>query len=938
MFSSRILLLPLAACAVLTAQESINNASIAGRVTDPSGEAITATTVTARDTDTNVTATVTTGADGRFRFPYLKVGPYELKAHKTGFADATRDLTLTIGSAFDVPFSLAIAASETTVNVTENSTVLEAARSQIAGTVTQKEIAELPLNGRSFFDAALLVPGVSPTNTASNQLFAETGAAPGQGISIGSQRNFSNSVIVDGLSDNDDASGLTGALYGLDTVEQLQVVTSGGQAEFGRALGGYVNLVTKSGTNTLHGDAYGFLRNTALNASNALLHSALPMTQAQYGASLGGPVVHDRTFYFANFEQRELNQSGLVTIAPANVAAINARLAGLGYPGSQVATGIYPNPVHITNFLGKVDHHFSEKDQLTARYSLYHVTSLNSRGAGGLNAATSSANLDDTDQVVAVSNVYSVSSRAVNESRGEFWYSGLDAMPSDPVGPAVAISGVATFGTLSGSPTGRHNKLAQVVDNFSYQAGPHALRAGVEYIYNDDTIDYPRSYRGSYSFSSLANFLSGAYNNLGFTQTFNTSRVDQTNPNVGLYAQDEWKVSNALTLNLGVRYDLQFLQTIHTDTDNVSPRAGFAWTPFRSRKTIVRGGYGLFYDRVPLRALANAILSANNTIDPANLAQISVSLSPTQAGAPVFPATLSSLTLPAGVLFNFSTMDPHMQNAYSEQGNLEIEQQLGAATTISAGYQHVRGEHLIISVNQNVPTCAASGTNNGCRPNPLIANDSQYSSLADSHYDALQLSFVQRPSGWSNYRISYTYSKALDNVGEFFFSSPIDNFDIWRDYGRSDDDQRHRLTMDGSIHTPLAGGRTAWEKLSHGFSLNAMFQYYSPLPFNITTGATTVQGTAARPTVNGVFINRNAGDGFDFLTLGARLSRTFALTERLRMTALAEGFNLTNHVNGVSLNGNFGTGAYPSAPSSNFRQVTAVGDPRGFQFGLRFAF
>ncbi|HEU5021774.1 MAG TPA: TonB-dependent receptor, partial [Bryobacteraceae bacterium] len=288
MFSSRILLLPLAACAALTAQESINNASIAGRVTDPSGAAIADATVTARDTDTNVTATVVTGTDGRYRFPYLKVGPYELKAQKAGFADATRGLTLTIGSAFDVPFSLAIAAAETTVNVTENATVLEAARSQIAGTVTRQEIAELPLNGRSFFDAALLVPGVSPTNTASNQLFAETAAAPGQGISIGSQRNFSNSVIVDGLSDNDDASGLTGALYGLDTVEQLQVVTSGGQAEFGRALGGYVNLVTKSGTNTLHGDVYGYLRNTALNASNALLHSALPMTQAQYGASLGG--------------------------------------------------------------------------------------------------------------------------------------------------------------------------------------------------------------------------------------------------------------------------------------------------------------------------------------------------------------------------------------------------------------------------------------------------------------------------------------------------------------------------------------------------------------------------------------------------------------------------------------------------------------------------
>ncbi len=938
MFSSRAVFLLCLGASALMAQESINNASIAGRVTDASGGAIQGSTVSARNTDTNVTASVTTDADGRFRLPYLKVGPYEVKVHKGGFADSTRNLNLTIGSAFDLPITLSIAASQTTVNVSEQAEVLESARSQIAGTVTQKEMAELPLNGRSFLDAALLIPGVSPTNTASNQLFAETAAVPGQGISIGSQRNFSNSFIVDGLSNNDDAAGLTGAFYGLDTVEQLQVVTSGGQAEFGRALGGYVNVVTKSGTNGLHGDAYGYFRNSALNADNPLLHSALPMTQAQYGASLGGPVVHDKTFYFANFERRDLNQSGLVTISPSNVAAINARLAAIGYPGAQISTGIYPNPVHVTNFLGKVDHHFNEKDQLSARYSAYHVTSVNSRGAGGLSASTASANLDDTDQVAAVSNIYSLSPRAVNETRGQFWYSALQAQPSDPVGPAVSISGVASFGTLSGSPTGRHNKLAQVVDNFSYQAGPHALRAGVEYIYNDDTIDFPRAWRGSYSFSSLANFLSGTYNNQGFTQTFNTSRVHQTNPNVGFYAQDEWKVSNSLTLNLGVRYDLQFLQTIQTDTNNVSPRAGFAWTPFRSRKTVVRGGYGIFYDRVPLRALANAILSANNTIDRAQLSQIGISLSPTQAGAPVFPAILSSLTLPPGVLFNYSTMDPHMQNAYSEQGNFEIEQQLGRATTISAAYQHVRGLHLIISVNQNVPTCTAAGTNNGCRPNPLIANDSQYSSLADSHYDALDVSFVQRPSGWSNYRISYTYSKALDNVGEFFFSSPIDMFNIWQDYGRSDDDQRHRLVIDGAIHTPLTAGRTAWEKLTHGFSLNGMFQYYSPLPFNITTGATTLQGTTARPTINGVFINRNAGQGFDFLSLGTRLSRTFQLTDNLRMTALAEAFNLTNHVNGVSLNGNFGTGAYPSNPSPAFRTVTAVSDPRGFQFGLRLAF
>src|SRR5262249_50706256 len=151
------------------------------------------------------------------------------------------------------------------------------------------------------------------------------------------------------------------------------------------------------------------------------------------------------------------------------------------------------------------------------------------------------------------------------------------APPTDPIGPAVNIQGVASFGTLSGSPTGRLNNLYEVVDNVSYQTGAHSIRVGAEFLYNDDTITFPRSIRGSYTFSSLANFSSGTYNNSGFTQTFNNFVVAQTNPNVGVYAQDEWKAGRRLTLNAGVRYDLQFLKTIVTDTNNVSPRAGFAW-------------------------------------------------------------------------------------------------------------------------------------------------------------------------------------------------------------------------------------------------------------------------------------------------------------------------------------------------------------------------
>ncbi|MEO8598160.1 MAG: carboxypeptidase regulatory-like domain-containing protein [Candidatus Solibacter sp.] len=928
-----------ALCATTAAaQESILYGTISGRVTDASGAVIQYAKVSVRQVDTNTTGALLTDKEGRFRFPYLRVGQYEVRIQQVNFAVAVRPVTLSLGSAFELPVVLSVATPETNVNVSAEADLLETARTQVAGTVSQAEVRSLPLNGRSFLDLALLVPGVSPTNTASNQLFAETSAVPGQGISVGSQRNFSNNFIVDGLSANDDAAGLSGIFFGLDVVQEFQVVTSGGQAELGRALGGYISMVTKSGTNTLHGDLYGYVRNQRFNAANPLSNTRLPLTQAQYGASAGGPLVRDRTFYFANFEQRSLNQSGLITISPANVNAINTRLAAIGYQGAQIATGLYSNPVHNTNFLAKVDHQFGTGDQFSARYSLYDAHSNASRGAGALNAVTASSGLDNTDQTLAAGNVLTLSPHTVNETRGQFTRSHLSALPTDPVGPAVNILGIATFGTLSGSPTARVNNLYEVADNLSHRAGAHALRAGVDFLYNDSIITYPRSLRGSYTFSSLANFLSGTYNNAGFTQTFGNSTVPQTNPNLGFYAQDEWKMSSRLTLNLGLRYDLQFLKTIATDTNNVSPRAGFAWSPFRSRRTVVRGGFGLFYDRVPLRALANALLSSNNTTAIASTSQLSVSLSPTQAGAPAFPNILPSTGLPAGVLANFTTMNPRMQNAYSEQGSLEIEQQIGARATLSAGYQHLRGLRLIISVNQNGPTCVAAGANNGCRPNPSYANNSQYSPLADSHYDGLHVSFVQRPTKWGSYRISYTWSKSLDNVGEFFFSSPIDLFNIWQDYGRSDDDQRHRVVFDGAIHSSRAPAQNTWQRISHGFELSGMLQYYSALPLNITSGVTTVQGTAGRPIVNGAFIGRNTGAGNDFFTVGARASRTFRVSERVRLESLAEAFNMLNRRNNLTKNGAFGAGAYPSNPSPAFGQVTAVNDPRSLQLALRLRF
>lgn len=936
----RVLAFLCAACGAapsVLAQQSVDLASISGRVTDPSGAVVSGAGITARQTQTNLTSTAVSDEEGRFRLPYLRLGTYAITVRHPGFQDSVHQLTVTAGAAFELPVTLTLAGVDANVTVTADTTVLEAARSQIAVTVADPEVRSLPMNGRNFLELALLVPGVAPANIPSTQLFPETSAVPGVSLSVASQRNLSNNFIVDGLSANDDAAGLSGITYGVDAIEQLQVVTSGAQAELGRALGGYVNVVTKSGTNALRGTTYYYARDDRFNAENPLLRAKLPMDQMQYGGSLGGPVVANRTFYFANLEQRRLDQTGLTTIAEANAGAINARLISVGYAGPPVATGAYPNPVDTANAFGKVDHQIDERDQLSVRYTLYDVRAENSRGAGGLNAPSASSRLDTLDQAVALSNTLILSARTVLETRGQFAHSDLRAPAADAIGPAVSIAGVAAFGTSSGSPTRRVNTLYQVVNTLSHQAGAHAFRFGADVLYNDDRITYPRSVRGAYTFSSLANFSRGVYNNAGFTQTFGVSDVAQTNPNLGMYAQDEWKVGPRVTLNLGVRYDLQFLDTIETDTNNISPRAGVAWSPFESRRTLVRAGGGLFFDRVPLRALANALLSAGNTTDPANLRQISVSLSPTQAGAPAFPNILPGV-VPSGTLPNLTTMDRHLQNAYSRQASLEVEQQLGDRATVAVGYHYLRGLELLMSVNQNVPACVAAGTNNGCRPNPSYANNSQYSSVGDSNYHGLHVSLAHRPTRWGHLRLSYTLSKSMNNVGQFFFSSPIDPFDLSKDWGRSDDDQRHRLVVSGALQTSTAPATTLLDHVTHGFQVSAMLQAYSALPLNITSGVTTIQGTAGRPIVDGEFIARNAGTGSDFLSLNMRISRSFRLGGRAQLEALAEGFNLTNRRNVLTRNGNFGSGAYPSNPSSTFGQVTAVGEPRFVQFGARVRF
>lgn len=907
------------------AQQTVTSATISGRVEDASGAVVRGVSLTATNLGTNQKQTATTDNDGRYRFPYLQVGTYRVVVEAQGFSSLTRELTVTVGQSLDLPLKLDVAGLSARVNVATDAPMIETVRTQVTETIRPAEINELPLNGRNYLDLALLIPGVSPTNTGSNQRFAETSAVPGQGISVAGQRNLYNSFVVDGLSANDDAADLTGTYFSEEVINQFQVITSGSIAEFGRASGGVINIITKSGTNDWHGNLYGFARNQRFDARNPLAPTKDLLTQGQYGGSISGPIKQDRTFLFTNFEQTRRNYSAVITIAPSAVTTINNRLNAAGYKGQLLGTGVVPASFDTTNFFARFDHKLNDRNQLSARYSLYHIIADNSRTVGGLNTVSRGSGLDDTDQTVAVSNITTLNSRALNEARFQFTNSRLGAPINDSIGPAVGISGVANFGTATSSPLDRDINLLEAVDNVATQLGSHSPKAGVDFLYNRVNINFPGAIQGVYAFNSLNNFLTGNYSN--FQQAFGAPSQFQSNPNIGFFGQDEWRVRSNFTVNAGLRYDLQFLPSpIQTDRNNIAPRLGFAYAP-GDRKTVIRANVGIYYDRIPLRATSNALQRDGSKY-------VVVQFSPTQAGAPVFPNVLTAQPATFITKPNITRIDANIENSYSQQANVQVERELPANAVISVGYLHLRTLHIIASRNVNVPTAPASaGIPNLGRPDPTWGNISRYESAGDSYYNGLVVSVNKRAARWANVRLSYTLSKTTDDAGNFFFSTPQNNFNLRDDMGRSDNDQRHRLVVSGSFQSAMQGKERGWHCALRGFQLSYIYTYASRLPFNILLGSDRNFDTTNNDRPVGV--GRNTGRGFDFSSFDLRLSRRFHLTERVGLDVLAEGFNLFNRANFGVPNNTFGSG---TSPSATFGQPTAAFDPRQFQFGLKMSF
>jgi len=363
---------------------------------------------------------------------------------------------------------------------------------------------------------------------------------------------------------------------------------------------------------------------------------------------------------------------------------------------------------------------------------------------------------------------------------------------------------------------------------------------------------------------------------------------------------------------------MEGLVGIHTDDDNISPRLGAAWDVRGNGRSVIRAAAGIYYAPIPLRAVSNALQRDGVSY---RVAQVG----PNAPGAPVFPNVFT--TFPAGVLTNITTIDPEIQNSSSAQAALQYEQQIGSSLSASIAYEHLRGRDIIMSRNVNVPTTTDPSVPNLGRPDPRFANNGQFQSAGDSWYDGATVGLTQR-TAWSSLRLSYTFSKSLDTSGNFFFSQPQNANDIAAERGRSDNDQRHRLTLSGTLATPPAANDTLLHRLTNGWQLSYVFSYTSALPFNIQLPNDRNGDTNFNDRPAGV--GRNTGEGFDYQSLDLRLSRSFALVRGISVETILDAFNVLNRANYQVPNNSFG--------SPTFGKPTAVNDPRQLQLGLRLLF
>ncbi|MCU1238497.1 MAG: hypothetical protein JWP63_6464, partial [Candidatus Solibacter sp.] len=546
--------------AVGRAQES-GGATINGTVTDPSGALIAGAKVTAIQSSTGARRTTQTSSAGLFSLSAVPAGTYDVTVEAPGFKQAKfAAVPVTVGSVVTLDARLEVGTSTETVDVSADAPVIESTRSQTSTVVDQKAIASLPINGRNFLDFAVLTPGVVRDPSRSGDL------------SFGGQRGTANSLTVDGSDANNvffgqsigrAGTGRNPYSFSQDAVQEFQVSANGYAAEVGRAGGGVINVITKSGTNQFHGTAFEFFRDKALNANSWENNRArLPKRNYhfnQFGGNLGGPVIKNKVFFFFDYDGQRNNEP--VTVIPGAPAPADA-LSQAAFQSLQKYFAAYPRSLNNDVYLGKVDVVLTSAQRLSVRFNANRFTGVNYENSGSTSAIGHTGNSSVTTDNVSGTHTWVLSGQAVLESRLTYSRDNEpgEANSNDP--EAVIRQGgttVISIGRNNFSPRYTNARTVQWADSLSYVHGSHTFKAGLDMNWQHIDNFFPGNFSGSYTFNSLADFASNRP--FSFTQAFAGAGTPGplSTPNVNEYAffvQDSWRVSKRLTLNYGIRYDL----------------------------------------------------------------------------------------------------------------------------------------------------------------------------------------------------------------------------------------------------------------------------------------------------------------------------------------------------------------------------------------------
>lgn len=881
-------------------------AAIEGTVTDAQGGVLPGVAVTLRNMDTGFTRPAVTQGDGRYRFADLPPGRYEVTAQLQGFAPIdVKDVTLTIGLALRRDFTMRLQSLQESVTVTAAAPVIDTTKSEVAGVVTQQQIQSLPINSRQFLNLALLMPGTS--QDAARPYY--------NNVNIGAGGSFySNDFVVDGVRNTWAEQGEPRQDFPQGAVAEFKVNTTQYAAQHGLATGGLVDVVTKSGTNTIHGDAFEYWRNRRLNAKNVFEKTKPDFNRNQFGASVGGPIMLDRWHYFGAVERTQTDE--FVTVNTGKPQFYSA------------VEGTFPKPTHRNLYDLRVDGQLTPSQTLFVRYAQEDEkqTCFN---CGGTRASNSGFDQTIPRRAVVFGHTWVQSSRRLNDFRFQFAFSMYQIGPAGTkiftspgdypqvrVGPQ-RIQRVLAFPSLTYG--GNFDELGpekrwEVNDNYTINVGAHDIKFGGEFHYIPFKDDSPGNLNGVYTFGSDQFFdpndpasIAALHDPILYTQQDVPSVVSQPTKYIASYVQDDWKPLGNLTISAGLRYDVQrcsfsncldslpplpFVnQKVRGDNNNFGPRVGIVYDVADNGRTVVRAGYGRYYDNI--RTLINMFREERDLTTRTIIIR-----------NPPYPDPFlgqDPLKFISKAPPNISILANNFRNPSSNSFNAGVTQQLGAdyALSVDGVYTRVTGDRKLFDLNLTDPAT-------GLRPDPAFGRIDQDQSTSRSRYRALYVRLDKRFSHRTQFLLSYTLQKAEDNdPGNRW----VNQFRQGDDFGPANADRRHMFVASGAVLLP------------YDVQLGAVWTLRSSLPFTATAGVdrnkdgfnsdyvpgtTRNQGNrslnldavnAWRATFGLAPIPASQIDSTRFNSVDLRLSKSISLGGGRRVEGLLQVFNVFNTTN-----------------------------------------